>query len=333
MKRLIALVITVVILIFLIRHIDFVEFVNAFKKPNWFDLGVAFFLFLPLIAITAFRWQLLVVKSCTCSFFESVKLLLSSNSLNLILPSKMGDLAKAVFLRNTGKVDMSRGFNIVIFEKLLDLSSLGVVFLFGYGVFFLSQEPLVGQTASYLNTIARADVVCSVFILFVLAVTFFIYFVPLKIIPGYSRGVQFLEKRKYLNRIGHFLEDGQLLIKHIRENNYQIILIILLSILLWFLHMTQVYYFFKAVGVDMTLITAYHWAPVAILIGLVPVTISGIGLRDGAFIYFLSPYANEALLFAGSVLVTLRYVIPGVLGLFFINQYMVRDKKSLEQGS
>ncbi|MBI4971387.1 MAG: flippase-like domain-containing protein [Candidatus Omnitrophica bacterium] len=310
-KRVIALILTVLVVFVLIKLINIQAFLEALSHPRWPDLIAALLFFIPLVGITAFRWQILVHKSCHCSLWESVKLQLASNTLNLILPSKLGDLSKGYFLRNTGKVDLSRGMNIVIFEKLIDLSSLGIVYLTGL---------------CFHGYFAKADYICLGLIVFFIVATAAIYFIPLRIIPGYTALLAWLEGRgKLLSKIGYFLEDGQKLIFAIRENNLQIISIVALSILLWFLHMTQVYFFFHTVGALPNLMTVFHWAPMAILVGLIPVTISGIGIRDGSFMFLFRSYGSQAVLFAASVLITLRYIIPGVLGLFFINQYLVRN--------
>lgn len=315
-KRIVALILTCVVLFVIFKLINFNSFVEALSHPRWPELIAALLFFVPLIGITAFRWQILVHKSCHCSMWESIKLQLASNTLNLILPSKLGDLSKGYFLSNTGKVDLSRGMNIVIFEKLIDFSSLGVVYLTGLLVHGHFQN---------------ADYASLAIVVLVLTATLSVYFIPLRLIPGYSSLIKWLEgKGKILSKIGYFLEDGQKLIGAIRESNRQIAAIVSLSVLLWFLHMTQVYFFFHAVGAMPSLITVYHWAPMAILVGLIPVTISGIGIRDGSFMYLFRDYGSQAVLFAASVLVTLRYIIPGILGLFFINEYLVRG--TVKQG-
>jgi hypothetical protein len=44
---------------------------------------------------------------------ESVSLILASLTMNLVLPSKMGDLTKAIFLKRTGTLDLKRSANLV----------------------------------------------------------------------------------------------------------------------------------------------------------------------------------------------------------------------------
>jgi len=326
MKRIIALVITIIILFLIIRIIDVDQFIQALSNPDWFNLSIALLLFIPLFAVNAIRWQVLVHKTCHCTFLEAVKLILASNTLNLILPSKMGDLSKAFFLKNTGATSLSKGFNIVVFEKLLDLSSLGVVFLVGLFFYVTSGSTNGDLPSSVLITMQKADLICFALVLFIIVMTAFIYFVPFNLIPGYRRFVQWAGGKKYLNKVAHFFEEGQLLIQYVRESNVQIIAIVGISVFLWFLHMTQVFFFFKAVGVFPEILVVYHWAPVAVFVGLLPLTLFGIGLRDGALIFLFQAYASQALLFAASVLITLRYLIPGVAGLPFLSKYVVKDK-------
>ncbi|MBI4398175.1 MAG: flippase-like domain-containing protein [Candidatus Omnitrophica bacterium] len=323
MKRLVALGVTVVLLFLIFRVIDLRLFLQALAHPRWPELVTAFFLFIPLITITSLRWQILVHKSCHSSFWEATRIQLASNALNLILPSKLGDLSKGLFLRNTGKVDLSRGMNIVVFEKMVDLSCLGIVYLTGW-IATLSNSGYKAMTRN-------ADWICIPFMLFVLTLTAMIYFIPLRGVPGYTWMIGRTQTNNFFKKIGYFIEDGQKLMALIRENNAQILSILFLSLALWFLHMTQVFLFFRAVDVSVGLFTTYHVAPIAILAGLIPISLFGVGVRDGSILVLFSDYGPPAVLFAASTLITLRYIIPGLAGSFFVNRYLIQETRNLSK--
>ena len=64
-------------------------------------------------------------------FGEANKLILVASTLNLILPSKMGDIAKAWFMKERGHLHGSLAFSLVVFEKTCDMLSLLVWCVFG----------------------------------------------------------------------------------------------------------------------------------------------------------------------------------------------------------
>ena len=55
--------------------------------------------------------------------------------------------------------------------------------------------------------------------------------------------------------------------------------------------------------------------PVAIIIGLIPITLAGIGTRDAALIVLFSPWASAEMMAGAALLSHLRYFLPGLAGL------------------
>jgi len=51
--------------------------------------------------------------------------------------------------------------------------------------------------------------------------------------------------------------------------------------------------------------------PIAIFVGLLPITLAGIGTRDGALVALIAPHAVAALV---GLFSTLRYVVMALLG-------------------
>jgi glycosyltransferase 2 family protein len=60
--------------------------------------------------------------------------------------------------------------------------------------------------------------------------------------------------------------------------------------------------------------------PLAIFIGLVPVSIAGFGTRDAALVTLL-PNLPASLVLAVSLYINLRYILPAVAGIPFLARY------------
>jgi uncharacterized membrane protein YbhN (UPF0104 family) len=97
--------------------------------------------------------------------------------------------------------------------------------------------------------------------------------------------------------------------------------VVLLSIALWALHLVQFWFFTRALGGAVPLLDNMAFATLAILIGLLPFTLAGIGSRDAAIVYFYGAYLSPGAGAALGILATLRYVIPAVAGLPFVADF------------
>ena len=94
-----ALFMTVSVLLGVVVGSDALSIVGYAKQLRLFWMLVGVFLFIPLLVFSALRWQVMVSPWFQFSFFRSLQHTLAASSLNLIVPSKLGDLGKAGFLK------------------------------------------------------------------------------------------------------------------------------------------------------------------------------------------------------------------------------------------
>ena len=72
------------------------------------------------------------------------------------------------------------------------------------------------------------------------------------------------------------------------------------------------------------------YAPLSIFVGLIPVTVAGMGTRDSALIFLFSSYADPAVMAGIGLLCSLRYWIDTLVGIPFFHQY-VREQSDVEE--
>lgn len=304
-KRLIALAVSLLIMGIIFWRIDYSEFRGFLAQTDPVLFLIAVFFFVPQILVAAYRWKYMIREKITIRFRESVRLVLASNALNILIPSRVGDLSKAYFLKREGKLEIKRGMNIVIFEKYMDLASLGLVALTGILFEFeWSQANLFGLGFSTA----------------MIAIFFVLYFVRIDRALAHP----FFESHKITRKIKHFLADTQEYLLELKRNPAALVWIIAVSIFLWFVHILQFYFIFQALRSPVTLFQVFRLVPLAILVGLVPLTIAGVGTRDSAMLYFFKPYDEAARIVGVGIFASLRYFVPGILGLPFLNHYMVK---------
>ena len=87
-------------------------------------------MFIPQTWISAVRWCWLVRAYQPLGTWRATELVLASSSLNVVLPSKMGDVLKGAFLmKDRPGGDLTTGVSLGLFEKVTDTAALAVVML------------------------------------------------------------------------------------------------------------------------------------------------------------------------------------------------------------
>jgi len=310
-KRFIALFFTVLIFVLIFRSINFHAFLDSLYHLNYGYLmaALAYFLIYPFIGIE--RWRSMVNIRFSLKFWEAFKIYFIGESLNLALPSKAGDLSKGYFLKKAGVSSFSYGLSTVVFEKLLDLLSLGFAFIIGF-LLIRGGGEFIGKTV-------------SIIVLFALAFIFFILLDKMRFLRVILYKFKFKKMLRSFREIISF-------VRIIKKDHHRILFfsLILVSILFWLGHLFQIWLFFKAANMDITYIQVLFYVPIAIFVALVPITIAGMGTRDAMLIFLLQSFIPRETIVLGGLLITLRYFIPASFGLLFIKDAVeyIKIKKS-----
>ncbi len=323
MKRLILLIITILVLGIIYSKLNLAVILESFHSLSIFFFTLALLTFLLQFFLISFRWQFIVSKFVRLSLRESFIMYLSTQTLNLFLPSKAGDFAKALFLKRNN-VPYSIGLGLVFYEKILDVASL--VFIMVLGVLWSCYSK-----SSFLNSIPQHTfysimIFSAISFLAILFVFFFPYeaFAKSKALSVETVSNKFYHKVKSAL---HNLALANAEIKRIPHFRKQVLF---LSILVWISHLVQIYFLFISlhtalpgyVRVDQFLVCV----PIAIFIGLLPVTIAGFGTRDLAFVLLFPNFSAPAMT-AVAMLVNLRYIIPALLGIPYSQRYFERQRE------
>lgn len=87
------------------------------------------------------------------------------------------------------------------------------------------------------------------------------------------------------------------------------------TVCLWLLHLTQLHLFLLSSGVDASWSTTAARMPVALLAGLAPVALWGLGTRDATLVWLYSDVASASTMAVVGMLTALRYLVPGAVGI------------------
>lgn len=263
---------------------------------------MAFLLTFLETAARAVRWKLLLkVKGISISFRQALSFILVGMFLGLLLPTNLGgDIAKMY--------DFSR-----FSSKPIDTASS--IFMERWsGTVTLSAIALLGLVFYYQNVNAQVQVlVLSVFAASVAgSIVIFSRRLYDKFAPIPSARNRILDQVK--NKLTSLFNS----IQDYRRHKTLLVNTLLLSALVNILRIIVNYVNAQAVGMTIHLLYFFLFIPLTILVMMIPVSIAGIGVREGAYLYFFSQVGmapSEAVLLSwmGFILVVGLSIIGGIV--------------------
>jgi glycosyltransferase 2 family protein len=312
-KQFVSILISVALLLYIYTQIDVVNLLKVLQNCDRLMLIVSLVMVIPITLVTSWRLQQLVPHHShdSLGFLEANRLILGASVLNMVLPSKMGDIAKSYFMSQRSKISGSLALSISIFEKTCDLLSLLLWCVFGL-LLYPAKDSLF-----WIMT-AGVGIGLVIGLLMLGSQSFADRFFAIAINFAPQKLKSKLEKMQasWTEMHDYFWSDKQ-----------QLLIITSTSVFIWFLHLLQIWLFILALKAIAPFLVSLALSPLSILAGLLPLTFAGIGTRDAALIYFYHDYFNEATGAALGLLCTSRYFIPALIGLPFLGQMLGAAKK------
>jgi uncharacterized membrane protein YbhN (UPF0104 family) len=267
--------------------------------PGFFLAALA--LFVPQTLLSGWRWSLLVSARQPMGIGRATALVLAASSMNVVLPSKLGDVAKGAFLRaDLPGGDVGSGLALGVFEKVLDTAALAA--------WMLAACVLSPPTEALGWTIAAAGT--AGVLGFVSLLGRGVATRAARLVTT-TRGGPARPLVRLAGRVGEAVLD-------LRARPRRLLAAVAIALVLWGLHFLQFSLVHRAAGGAAPEAALWRAVPMAIFLGLVPVTFAGIGTRDAALVYFLAAPAGEGVALALGAFSTLRYLLPGLAGLPFL---------------
>ncbi len=288
-------VVTVAVFVLLGTGLDYSEVWSVLKDADPVLLGVGVLLTATFPVFSALRWQrMLRGLGYELGLGRAVQLIMAAWPMGTLTPSKAGDVVKAYFLKD--EIPVRTVLGSVVAERALDVLVLLGMALFGC-VLFQRWE---------LAALAGAGFVFGIGVLFLL-----------------------LRARLPIPaKIGQKLEPVLDAVRATLSSPGLLAQIVFWTVCNWMASVVQVVVCYKALGVDVPLLMTTGAVPLAIFVGLLPVTLSGMGTRDSAFIFLFQAYAPaEVSLGVGLLYSLYGYWLPAVVGLPFMRAVLPRGSR------
>jgi uncharacterized membrane protein YbhN (UPF0104 family) len=287
---------TILVFWLLFRKINFNEVIGLLISAKIFYLLMVLVLTLVFPFLLALRWRIMLSGlGHRLGFMKGLFMILGAYPLNSITPSKAGDVIKAYFLRKD--IEKSKVFGTVLCERFFDV--LVLVLLCGIG----------------------AILVFDIFFLLISVAILCILLLGLVVL---SSNWNFGFRHKFLRKI----DNVKLCFQALRQHPVLLLKVFTITLVIWIISVIQSLFFFYALGVYIPFLSVLARIPIAIFVGMIPVTLGGMGTRDGAIIYMFSGFASsESLLGVGILFSLFRYWLLSLIGIpFFI--YLMNHMKN-----
>lgn len=225
--------------------------------------------------------------------------------LNLVLPSKLGDLGKGLLCGRLDRIAYPFELHVfTVYEKVADLFALVLLgALLGLLRRFVGAVPGIPELAGPIAGLGLTP------LLLLLALPLL-----LVLLPHRQGGVL----ARLLKPLPLKLREAGLVAGRFRWADF--LAFVLVSLGLWSLHLVQMGLFAQALAMDL-------WSPsgllvmvTAVLVGLLPLSFAGIGTRDAVLLLLLGPLFGTARPLLFGVLLTSRYVLPALVGALLLRE-------------
>jgi len=303
LARLLAILVSGALIIGLYRRLDVGQIGEALLRADPWWLAVSVGAIVPISVLRAIRFYLVAPVGALPSLREALRLTLVSSAANLILPAKAGDLVKSHFVATRSQTPSGVAIAIIVYERLCDLFAVIMWCLLG---FVYGRPDVPGLPSAFWSLLGLLGALCAVLI------------VSERAAAMLPRVLAWIRLDRF-SRVRDLAQGWAGLLQLVRGRRRRIIPF---SLLLWFAHLCQIWLFTIALGQPIPFTDCASLSAVALMAGLVPFTIAGLGARDLALVVLLAQYMTREAAAAMGLLIATRSLVPAILGIPLVWPYI-----------
>jgi hypothetical protein len=288
-----------VVFVFILFSINIPATVQILLNVNVLLLVLGLLMIFPQICLRAWRWHLLMkMQNITYPLKDAVTVYFGALFIGTITPGRLGELIKVQYLRDEG-YSFGRSILSVFLDRCYDL---GALMLVGYVsiVYFIqlfSERVFLVSTIFILIPLAGVVICCMGIVKKDHIIRMITFLSPLRF------------REALLKTLHDFFDDFSSI------KTRPLVIAFFMTMASWVFYYIMAYCFALALAIPLSLFYLIGCVSVAAFITLLPVSISGIGTRDAAFI-LLFGYAgiSSESAVAYSLLILFMYVVNGCIG-------------------
>jgi len=281
---------------------DIPDILSALKNTNLFFFGIAVALNVLALAVISVRLKkIFSIQGLRLKLGEAVYLTFIGNFFNNFLPTSVGgDLVKAYYATKKSARKLE-SFSAVFFDRFFGFLSIGLLAFLG--ILFLNRH--IKDAKLLWGSAIFSTAVLLAFIFFLNKRLTKKLFAGLLGLPVFREGSRL---RKLYNALNTY-----------KEHKIIIAQLIGISLLAQMITVVAIYIIIRSLSQEISFLTLFLIIPLVSVASMMP-SINGLGIREGAFVYFLKEFISRESAVAVSILylavILIMSLIGGVLYLF-----------------
>ncbi len=289
----------IVVLLFLYYKIGLRELYETILQINLFFLGMSLILFLISYLLSALTLKILAsFFDGKISFWKIFEFNMRSYSIGLFSPGRIGEFSFLYFLKKNG-LDYGKGGVIFFIDKMITFTTISAISIFG--ILILVKE--INPTFMLLTALA----IPIGLIVFVYAVV--------------SNKGRDLIKKYFLKKHAQYLMGfSSNLAEIVKKRFHFLVLNLVITIGRWTLGALIVYLLFIAFGNHVDFMKVWLINPLIILVSIVPISIAGLGIREGSAVVlygFVGVHASITLE-VYFLITAINYLVGSCVNLYYL---------------
>jgi|APSaa5957512622_1039677.scaffolds.fasta_scaffold36991_1 glycosyltransferase 2 family protein len=301
----------IAIFAYILSKIEINEVTNILAKINfnYFLIGLLFFI--PAILTKVYRWnRILKFQKIRIKTKNLLSPYIGTFGLGIITPFKVGELARIAFLRNK-KISLGTSAFSVVMDRILDV----ILFLL---VGMISMLLLFSYFKDYLLSILVVLLILTILAMLLIGEKKGIF----SLIMGLFVSKKIIEKTN--------MTMNELWREFKKMDFFFFIEVFAITAISWLFANLEIYLFAAALGINLTLLQIIILVSISSIANLLPITISGIGTRDAAFVFIFAIFgltSEQAI--ALSLLVLIAWMIKAFFCMLFWwkNPITIKEKE------
>jgi len=294
-------IIGIILFVYILIKLDIFKILDEIKNVDYFLIILSLIVVLVMLITQTLKWFIIAKKQkINILFKNALKINLISNFYGFVTPSKLGTIVRVEYLKKYTK-NIGKGIGNFVLDKIMDISS---VFFIAILFSFIFKNKLELPIWIFV----------FIFLVFVLTTLFFINKKRSKIVLGiiYNKFLPKNIKEKAKITFDSFYED-------MPKKRYFIVFF-LLNVLNWAVIYYLTYLIALSLGINLSLIYFLGILPIGTIIGLIPISINGLGTREAALIGLFGVFGvSAAKVFSMSILsILITGIIPSLIAAILI---------------
>ena len=293
--KLLKLLVILLFLLYLIYKTDFIIVKQLLLQVDIFWFCLSFIILISRNYLLAFRWKILLAfHNFHFSSFVLAKYYIISIFFSLFLPSIVGgDAIRWYYLHDHG-VKHNKVLSSILYERFVGIISLAFFASFNL---FMDFE-IVESDIVKITIIIILFLCCALFVIFLNFYKLSKWIWTTDTLSRFKSTVKFVEN-----------------LKDYSQNMRVVIYCLILSLITQLMGILAVYFISLSLNSSINFFYFITFLPIVWLISMIPISIGGLGLREGAFILlFTSIGMSKEMAIAISALILLQMIVHGMLG-------------------